>query len=228
MRIFTLADNIISPLGETTENNVAAVSNGKSGISKITNSKLATESFYGAKITYDIPIIKEYTFLESLFIHSIEQVLSSVKIDLSRTILVLSSTKGNIDHLNEQGNGTRVKLTEMAEAINDFFKFKHSPILVSNACISGVSAILTARNLIEMGDYDHAIVSGGDILSKFTLSGFESLNAVSKNPCKPYDVVRDGISLGEGVGTLLISNNMSEMSEKTSISEIMGGGQSND
>lgn len=228
MRIFTLADNIISPLGKTTEANITAISNGKSGISKINDAEIATKSFYGAKITYDIPLNERYTFLENLFIHSIEQVLSSVTIDLNRTVLVLSSTKGNIDRLIEQGNGFRVKLTEMAEALNGYFKFEYSPILVSNACISGVSAMLTARNLIEMGDYDHAIVSGGDLLSKFILSGFNSLNAVSDSPCKPYDTNRDGISLGEGVGTVLISNNEDLGSNKTSLSEIIGGGQSND
>ncbi|MDH5474138.1 MAG: hypothetical protein OEX22_00450 [Cyclobacteriaceae bacterium] len=228
MKIFTISDNIISPLGSTTEANVLAIGNGQSGITKINNPELSNDFFYGAKINYDLPSIDEYTFLENLLINSIEQALSSVDVDLNRTILVLSSTKGNIEQLNDKEKGKRIKLAEMAEAINEYFHLKHSPIVVSNACISGVSAILVARNLIEMGAYDHAIVSGGDILSKFTLSGFNSLKAVSESPCKPYDIRRDGISLGEGVGTIVISNDEKLKGDKMAYSEIIGGGQSND
>lgn len=228
MKVFTIIDNVIGPLGQTTEANFDALRNGLSGVEKINDSSLSEEAFFGAKINYEIPLKDNYTHLENLFILSIEKALLEVDINLDRTILVLSSTKGNIDQLAKSDHQVRVKLPEMAEVINEYFRFKYSPLLVSNACISGVSALLVARNLIEMGTYDHAVVSGGDLLSEFTLSGFNCLKAVSEHPCKPYDVTRDGISLGEGVGTMILSNNTSLLGHKNSGSEIIGGGQSND
>ena len=228
MEIFSIADNIIGPLGQTTEANFEAIVSGNSGVSKIIDSNLSETSFYGAKINYNIPIKNDFTILESLLINSIENALADTDLDLDRTILVLSSTKGNVDQLGKSDQQIRVKLPEMAEAISKFFNLKGSPILISNACISGVSALLTARNFIDMGVCDHAIVSGGDLLSKFTLSGFNCLKAVSENPCKPYDDSRDGITLGEGVGTMIISNNKSLIKNGVCGSEIIGGGQSND
>jgi 3-oxoacyl-[acyl-carrier-protein] synthase-1 len=227
MNIYSIADNIISPLGIDTISNLDAISNGKSGITLINDRNLSETEFYAAKIKYDLPLLEGYSFLESLFIQSIKATISDLDLDNERTVLVLSSTKGNIDLLEDEGN-SRVLLPKMAQAINGYFSLKKSPILISNACISGVSAILVARNLINMGKADNVIVSGGDVLSKFTLSGFNCLKAVSDAPCKPYDENRTGISLGEGVGTILLSNNINLNKNKSALSEIVGGGQSND
>lgn len=228
MRIFTLADNIVGPLGQTSKVNFDAISAGDTGISIINDVNLRKTPFYGAKINYDLLEPEGCTYLETLFIRSIEQVIISANLNLDRTILILSSTKGNIDQLAKNDKQTRVKMADMAEKINSKFNFMHSPLLISNACISGVSALLVAHNLIKMGAYDNAIVSGGDLLSEFTLAGFNCLKAVSDRPCKPYDATRDGISLGEGVGTMLLSNDETLLKNNNGACEIVGGGQSND
>jgi 3-oxoacyl-(acyl-carrier-protein) synthase len=66
--------------------------------------------------------------------------------------------------------------------IKQHFGFYHQPLVISNACISGLLAILTAKRLIASGQYDHAVVAGADIISKFVLSGFQSFQAISPNP----------------------------------------------
>ncbi|MFZ1452604.1 MAG: beta-ketoacyl synthase, partial [Ferruginibacter sp.] len=48
---------------------------------------------------------------------------------------------------------------------------------------------------------------GADVISKFVLSGFQSFQAVSPLPCKPFDIARDGINLGEAAGTIVLSSN---------------------
>jgi 3-oxoacyl-[acyl-carrier-protein] synthase-1 len=53
------------------------------------------------------------------------------------------------------------------------------------------------------------VVAGGDILTEFAVSGFQSFQSLSPKPCKPFDAARDGLSLGEGCGTLLLSRNHS-------------------
>jgi len=227
MNTFTLADNIISPLGTDTHQNFDRMAAGKSGISLINDPKLFHQAFYGAQIdkaklpTWD----DRYTFLENLFINSIQQVEEQVgSFDLERTILILSTTKGNIDQLTI-GQEAVGMIPSMAEKINNYFGLQNTPIVVSNACISGVSALLTAQKLIRMGRYDHAIVSGGDILSRFTISGFHSLMAIDQQPCKPYDKSRAGISLGEGCATIFISKD-STIAQTSA--EILGGAQTND
>src|SRR5690606_27674612 len=140
-----------------------------------------------------------------MFIISISNILETMpELDQDSLLLIISSTKGNIDLLKPDSRTSeeRFGLSTMAKHVNDFFQFKHEPDVISNACISGLSSIITARKLIKMGRYDHVLVAGGDIMSEFVISGFQCLKAISSNPCKPYDLHRDGISIGEACGTI--------------------------
>ncbi len=240
MKIYVTADHIISPLGLDTDENVRAVMSGKTGIRTVDEQNIYPEPFCAALIDrqnvsglLDFKGSESYTFLEKLFIFSIGKVLERVgDFDRSRTILILSTTKGNIDLLDKNCVSEipvqRVEIPTMARAVNDYFGFPHAPLVVSNACISGVSAMLTAKKLIESGMYDHAIVSGGDIITVFVVSGFHAFKAISEVPCKPYDANRTGITLGEGCGTVFISADPGLAREGAVVTEIIGGGQSND
>lgn len=240
MKVYSVADHIISPLGFSTSQNFSALKNSQSGIRKISSGHLLPESFYGAAIAqeevdqhFKVEDHKKFSFLEKLIILSIQSVLETIPgLDKSRLLLVISTTKGNIDHLG-RGKGQdpiaeRVEMAKMARAVNSHFSLPHEPLVVSNACISGVSALIVGQKLIRMRLYDHVMVTGGDILSEFVLSGFQCLKAISDEPCRPYDATRKGISLGEACGTVLLSNDPALCSEKNSLAVIRGGGQSND
>lgn len=67
--------------------------------------------------------------------------------------------------------------------------------------------MLVAKRLIQLGKYDHAIVSGADLISRFVQSGFESFQAISDVVCKPFDKNRNGINLGEAAATMILSKN---------------------
>ncbi|QBY50065.1 beta-ketoacyl-[acyl-carrier-protein] synthase family protein [Cupriavidus oxalaticus] len=69
---------------------------------------------------------------------------------------------------------------------------------VSSACSSGAKVFSSARRMIEAGLIDAAVVGGVDSLCHTTLYGFNSLELLSAQPCRPYDVARNGISIGEG------------------------------
>ena len=108
--------------------------------------------------------------------------------------------------------------------IADYFKNPNEPVVLSNACISGVLAINLAAGLIQQGVYDHIIVTGGDIVSRFVVSGFMSFMSLSPTACKPFDKNRDGLSLGEAASTIILSKN------KTGDNDIvfLGGASAND
>ncbi|QUN30824.1 beta-ketoacyl-[acyl-carrier-protein] synthase family protein [Cupriavidus sp. KK10] len=69
---------------------------------------------------------------------------------------------------------------------------------VSSACSSGAKVFSSARRMLEAGLIDVAVVGGVDSLCYTTLYGFNSLELLSDQPCRPYDVARNGISIGEG------------------------------
>ncbi len=216
--IFTSYNNIISPLGFSTQENYQAVSNSIVGVKKM-HLPFSQDEFCVAKIGDDkiqtylsqIKNADAHTKLEQLSILSIQDVLNQSGINPkdSRTLLIYSTTKGNIDILEntyKNIDSKRVYLSVFAKHLQSYFQLAHTPVVLSNACISGILAIIIAKRFIEQGTYNNVLVCGGDILSEFTISGFKSFNAMSSEPSKPFDANRVGINLGEAVSTILITN----------------------
>ena len=75
---------------------------------------------------------------------------------------------------------------------------------VSTACSSGAKAIATGQRLINYDVCDAVLVGGVDTLCRLTLRGFNSLELVSSDHCRPMDKNRSGINIGEGAGLLLL------------------------
>jgi 3-oxoacyl-[acyl-carrier-protein] synthase-1 len=94
-------------------------------------------------------------------------------------------------------------LWHTAELIATFFKNSNTPLVVSNACISGAAAQIAAMRELETGSYEYAVVVGVDFLSKFIISGFQSFKALSPEPCRPFDKDRCGLNLGEAAATMI-------------------------
>ncbi|HEX7671011.1 MAG TPA: beta-ketoacyl-ACP synthase [Polyangiaceae bacterium] len=76
--------------------------------------------------------------------------------------------------------------------------------VVSTACASSAKALGSAQRLLTMGFVDAVLVVGADSLCRMTLHGFGGLKILSPEPCKPFDLHRDGISIGEGAAALLL------------------------
>ena len=230
--VFVVSDNIFSPIGFTTSENLTNLKNDISGIKQQVGLFMSEQPFYAALFDHKLFSADQhrYTRFEQLLIASVTSALENSKIDPGdkRTILIVSSTKGNISLLEtekyDSETKNRIALHASAKLIAAHFNFVTTPVVISNACISGILAILTGMRLIQSGQYDNAVVVGADTLSKFILSGFQSFQAVSQEPCKPFDAARNGINLGEGAATVILSSNKKY---ETGIT-IAGGSVSND
>jgi 3-oxoacyl-[acyl-carrier-protein] synthase-1 len=77
-------------------------------------------------------------------------------------------------------------------------------VTVATACSSSAKVFAQAERLIRLGLADAAVVGGVDTLCGSVLFGFSSLELVSPEPCRPFDVARRGISLGEAGGYALL------------------------
>jgi len=239
VEVFASYHNIISPLGFTTKENYSSLLNNKLGVKSQRFGKL-DESFCLSvideqkisKASEKIPNHLLFTKLEKLSILSIQDVIEQSGISLSdpKTLLIYSTTKGNIDLLDTSLKHNfpkeRTYLSAMAIVIGDYFKMANKPLVLSNACISGLLAIITAQRLIKAGQYENIIVCGGDLVTEFTVSGFKSFNALSPNPCQPFDAGRNGINLGEAVSSLLVTKNKKSLAPSSM--QINSGASAND
>ena len=243
MSAFVIADNIISPLGFTSSENFEQLKQKKTGVQRLETSELSSEPVCAALV--DALILNsefsklnsktEFTRLEKMVLLSINDCLkqnSNIDVASKKTLIILSTTKGNIDLLDSslaaKFDKKRLYLWETANVISQHFNNPNKPIIVSNACISGVLAIILGKRLLETNQYDTIIVSGVDILTQFVVSGFQSFKAISTEVAKPYDVKRDGISLGEGCGTVVLTNQESRIKSQEPRIVVSGGASSND
>lgn len=229
--VYLIAENIISPLGFTAGDNFRQLKNNHSGIKLHDKPAFSPSPFQASLIEEEIaPSLKSYTRFERLLTSSIQDALQNASIDArdANTILIISSTKGNISLLEHAAPDAALKrkitLPYSANLVAGHFGFVHPPIIVSHACISGIVAIITALRLLQSGRYKHAVVAGADVITQFVLSGFQSFHAVSDEPCRPFDANRKGINLGEGAATIVLSI---EKSSDENI-RISGGAVSND
>jgi 3-oxoacyl-[acyl-carrier-protein] synthase-1 len=76
--------------------------------------------------------------------------------------------------------------------------------VISSACSSSAKVFASACRAIEAGLVDAALVGGVDSLCLTTLYGFHSLQLVARTPCRPFDLARDGISIGEAAAFALL------------------------
>ena len=74
----------------------------------------------------------------------------------------------------------------------------------SSACASGAMALGAALEAVRCGEVDVALAGGADALCLLTYSGFNSLRSVDPGPCRPFRKDRQGLSLGEGAGMLVL------------------------
>ena len=232
-RVFATANSIVSPLGLNAADTFTSLKMGKSGLKQI-NPDFLTNPTYASVFSNELwkeieAATSQYNLksrFEQLLLKPILDVIKSSGLDASDkgVILVIATTKGNIDDLGKQPE-SQLLLPHSAHNIANAMGCKNIPIVVSNACISGLSAIITAHRLLKSGFYHTAIVAGADVLGKFIISGFNALNAMSTEPCRPFDHNRQGINLGEGSAALILQ--LKETRSENDI-EILGGCVTND
>jgi 3-oxoacyl-[acyl-carrier-protein] synthase-1 len=227
--VFIVSDNILSPLGATTAENFTQLQKKISGIKLHDDQNISPEPFH-ASLFDNFRSEKKTTKFEQLLLTSIADALKNSGLNSSdkNTLLIISSTKGNISLLETESITPELKdsiaLHHSAKLVAEHFGFIHQPVVVSNACISGLLALLTGMRLIQSGQYENIVVAGADVISKFVLSGFQSFQAISKGECKPFDATRDGINLGEGAATIILSSNKKSNDDI----KLTGGSVSND
>lgn len=188
--MYCVAHNITSPLGDTSATNLQAILAGRSALCLYDHRFPSVEPFCASLFSTPRSFV-------DLAVASAREALSRCDIDPAdpQTILVLSTTKG--DHLD---------LLTPARRIAALLGNPNPPVVVSNACISGVSAQIAAARLLSQHHYEHAVVIGCDVMTQFIVSGFQSFKALSPTPCRPFDAERTGLNLGEAAATIVWSN----------------------
>lgn len=237
MSVFLSHNNILSHLGADSLSVFENILQGKTGLDVIESKELLPEKFCASllseekinKAFSDFSNPSEYTKLEKMMILSLKQVIEGSGIELNKDVgFIISTTKGNIDVLdsNAEFSKERAYLHNLGNVIQEYFNFKNEAIVLSNACVSGILAISVAKRLILQKKFKYVFIVGGDLVTQFILSGFNSFQALSGEACKPYDKNRIGINLGEVAAAVLVTPSKENLAEEAV--EILGDATQND
>jgi len=111
----------------------------------------------------------------------------------------------------------------VADAVGDHLGVRGPRCAISAACASSAMAIALAANLLLDGAAPMMLAGGSDALCPFTLSGFSSLQALDKNPCRPFDQNRKGLNLGEGAAVLVLETLAEAIARNADVLAVLRG-----
>lgn len=224
-KVFISASAMVTSLGEGVERNFSALLRGEVGVRRIVNPRVSQSPVTAGIIpdsVYDA-LYERYdrqrtlTLTEIIAVHCISSVLGHRSAD--GIGLVIASAKGNISLLEGHSAEWAEFHEETCEVVDSALLLgpmarriasrlginADDTFVVSNACISGITAVAVARRLILSGRYKEMVVVGVDTQNRFITSGFASFKSLSDDVCRPYDESRCGLNLGEACGAMLLT-----------------------
>lgn len=114
-------------------------------------------------------------------------------------------------------------VAHVADAVGERFEILGPRCAISVACASGAMAIALAANMLLEGAAPIILAGGSDPLCPFTLSGFNSLQALDPNPCSPFDQNRKGLNLGEGAAVLVLETLAGAIARSANVLAVLRG-----
>ena len=229
-KVYIAGTSMITPLGEGVGKNFSAILRGESGVTGTTDPRITQSALTAGIIPEEVYVnvrerlgarAKSLTRTEILTCGCLKSLIKSLPQELQtalgngRTGIVVATAKGNISALEGRcrsgpflpSDDDKVLFSSMTRCISEFSGVREPDIrIISNACISGVSAIVAARRMLLVGDYDMVIVVGADTQNRFITSGFASFKSLSPELCRPYDESRCGLNLGEAAGAIALTS----------------------
>ena len=252
-RVFIAGVGAITAIGNNTTACLTSLENEQAGIGdithlktihrnqlpvaevKLTNQQLAELSGLSAKLsrTALLSTIAAKEALENAGI------LDFVKF---RTGLISANTVGGMDksedffsefHSNPQKGRLRDVLNHecgsVTELMADQLGIRHYVSTISTACSSSANTVFFGARMIKNGLLDVVVAGGVDALTRFTLNGFNTLQILDSEWCKPFDQNRKGLNLGEGAGyVVLVSERVAETLKNAPVCRLSGYCNAND
>lgn len=207
--------HIISSLGEGSNLNFQKILEGKDGFNTHFHSPQSNKQ-------YPVGKLKELQRLDT----AIAEVLNYYKDTLPAEVnwktlkVIVTTTKGGLRDFEQE------LITDMVVKGLASYDIESSPLIISNACVSGVMGIIHGANLINAGLVEHVLVIGVDFATDFVLEGFESLHALSEEKCRPFDENRKGINLSDCIASVFLTKNKDLLTNNGF--EYLGGASGND
>jgi 3-oxoacyl-[acyl-carrier-protein] synthase II len=220
----------VTPLGEDLKQLWQALLCGNSAIKAI--SRFPVQNYHaGIASCIDDLFISGNRSMAHALLQRLVQQFSPIPND---TLLITATTKSGIDNLEKSQRGIPaehrdIMISAVYEDLHRMLKLEREGMNISASCASSTIAIAQGAELIVYGWTDAVLVCCMDLVTEFVFSGFSALQALSPEPCRPFDRDRRGLSIGEGAAALLLmSKKRARQEKRPHLATILGWGAAND
>lgn len=170
---------------------------------------------------------------ESKTIYLLKKLIPQLNFLPENTFLIWTGIKGGAEQIERQAAGRSSVEHQYAgdyrSWLNSALGLNSDGIDINGACASSTVGLCVGANLIERGEAESVLVVGADWVSRFTFSGFAALRALSKTKCRPFDINRDGLALGEAAAAVQLVSKKEAMNSGLKMEAVlMGWGIAND
>jgi 3-oxoacyl-[acyl-carrier-protein] synthase-1 len=224
---------LLNALGENTAEVASALQANQPG-SMVLNEDylLANQRCYIGQVTAALPEIEGRAYNcrnNRLAIAALNQFMPQLKQAISafgadRIAVVTGTSTSGVDraeaayqsrqregHVGDDFHYSQPEIGGLSAFIKAYLSLAGPAYTISTACSSSGRALLSAQRLLSSGLVDAVIVGGVDSLCRLTLNGFNALESLDSELCRPMAENRRGISIGEGAALFLLSNTVSEV-----------------
>lgn len=244
-RIAITGMGIVSALGIGTRETLEALQQERSGIGRVryldtsyTDIPVGEVPLSNAEMCQRLNIDPDIPRSRTALIGTLalQEALTSARLTSQRPALISGTTVGGIDRselfypqaLTRQvvcGHDNGANTNEIADHTALF----NMTLTVSTACSAALNALILGARMIEAGERDVVVVGGTEALSHFHFNGFKSLMILDNEPCKPFDLHRKGLNLGEGAAYLVLESEQSAQRRQVPVlAELCGVGNACD
>ncbi|MCO4814739.1 MAG: beta-ketoacyl-[acyl-carrier-protein] synthase family protein [Flavobacteriales bacterium] len=245
---------VITAIGNTIAENIHALENGKTGIINraaknqndktiqfplgkidLTNEELIAQcEGYEPTGTTRTDALSKVAFQDAIR----DAGLTASELKSPRTAFISASTVGGMSRTMElyEDATTNDIPSEFINSysasvhlhkIVNYYNMTGPTSVINTACSSSANAIMLGAKMLEQDKVDIAIVGGVDCISRFTIRGFDALGILTKNRCKPFDINREGLNLGEAASYLVLRKSTQSRSQNK-YGSIVGWANTND
>ncbi len=227
-RIVVTGMGILSSIGNTVDSFAESLLNGVSGVQNIPGERFSTQSkvYRNDKACildqslYEDLLREDHTVLRAASIRAIEQAILASGLDLDNLdhrdigLCVGTSVGSNFPFMKWVNNylkdestlQTLVTTPTITGAIAKRWNILGPVNTISTACAAGTNSIGRACDYLHSGRARYVIAGGVDVFTDHSFSGFNSLQAITKGRCKPFDKTRDGLVLGDSAAFFILED----------------------
>ncbi|MDR1886427.1 MAG: beta-ketoacyl-[acyl-carrier-protein] synthase family protein [Prevotellaceae bacterium] len=223
MRVFVADVGIISATGAGVENNLCRLLDMQHGLNGKSSYLDADTDYYVGRVALSNEELRDMFGIKTklsrtslLSLHAVNECLKNFHPNC-RMGFISGTTTGGMDksesfcnqYLTDPKNARISDVVyhtcgSATASIASYLPKLNYISTISTACSSATNAIILGAQKIKYGQLDAVIAGGSDSLCRFTLDGFRSLLILDNDRCKPLDLNRAGLNLGEGAGYLLL------------------------